>query len=213
MSAVAEGRRAASKAANRAAILTAGREVFSEVGYGAASVRDIVRRTPLASGTFYNYFPDKESIFRALVDDVAAEARRRTRAARRDASTPRGFVEDAYRAFFAFMVEDPDTLAFVARNIGTIREHFGEAVMPAGVSELREDLEAAIAAGALPRVDVDYCAHAMIAVALELGQRLVERDPPDVDGASRFASGLFVGGLEGMASEVRTGTFGRSMDK
>jgi AcrR family transcriptional regulator len=200
MSALAEGRRAATKAANRAAILAAGREVFSEAGYGAASVRDIVRRTSLASGTFYNYFPDKESIFRALVEDVAAEARRRTRAARRDASTPRGFVEDAYRAFFAFMVEDPATLAFVARNIGTIREHFGEAVMPAGVSELREDLEAAIAAGALPPVDVDYCAHTMIAVALELGQRLVLRDPPDVEGASRFASELYVGGLEGMGA-------------
>jgi AcrR family transcriptional regulator len=199
VNAVAEGRRAATKTANRAAILTAGREVFSEVGYGAASVRDIVRRTSLASGTFYNYFPDKASIFQALVEDVAAEARRRTRAARREASSPRGFVEDAYRAFFAFMVEDPETLAFVARNLATIRERFGEAVMPAGVAELREDLEAAIAAGALPPVDVDYCAHTMIAVALELGQRLLLREPPDVAGASAFASALFVGGLEGMA--------------
>jgi AcrR family transcriptional regulator len=183
------------KHANRAAILAAGREVFAADGYGAASVRDIVRRTDLASGTFYNYFPDKASIFAALVRDVAAEALRRARDARREASSPRGFVEDAYRAYFAFVVEDPATLAFVARNLGTIREQFGETVLEAGAAELREDLEAAIAAGELAPVDVDYCAHAMIAVGIELGQRLVLRDPPDVEGATAFATALFAGGL------------------
>jgi AcrR family transcriptional regulator len=185
------------KLANRGAILAAGREVFAEAGYDAASVRDIVRRTDLASGTFYNYFPDKASIFAAIVGDVAAEALRRARAARRDATGPRGFVEDAYRAYFEFVVEDPTTLAFMARNIGTIREQFGETVLAAGAAELREDLEAAIGAGELAPLDVDYCAHTMIAVGLELGQRLVLRDPPDVEGATAFATALFGGVAQG----------------
>jgi AcrR family transcriptional regulator len=189
------GRRAATKAANRAAILAAAKDVFAASGYGGASVRDIVRRTELASGTFYNYFPDKASIFRALVEEVGAEARRRVRAARREASSAEAFVADGYRAYFAFIVEDPATFAFVARNADTIREHFGEGVLPASTKELREDLEAAIAGGSLPQVDVDYCAHAMTAVGLELGQRLVLRDPPDVEGATAFATALFVGGI------------------
>ena len=50
----ASGKREATKAANRLAILVAGRSVFGELGYGAASVRDIVRHTDLATGTFYN---------------------------------------------------------------------------------------------------------------------------------------------------------------
>ena len=54
--AIAEaGRRARTKARNREAILAAARQVFAELGYEAASVRDIIRRTDLASGTFYNY--------------------------------------------------------------------------------------------------------------------------------------------------------------
>jgi AcrR family transcriptional regulator len=190
-----EGRRAATKAANRAAILAAAKHVFADAGYGGASVRDIVRRTELASGTFYNYFPDKASIFRALVEEVGGEARRRVRAARRAASSGEAFVADSYRAYFAFIVEDPETFAFVARNAETIREAFGDAVLPASTNELREDLEAAIAAGSLPPLDVDYCAHAMTAVGLELGQRLVLRDPPDVDGATAFATALFLGGM------------------
>src|ERR1019366_10095935 len=55
--AVLGGRREQTKAQNRATILHAAREVFAELGYDAAGVRDISRRTDLASGTFYNYFP------------------------------------------------------------------------------------------------------------------------------------------------------------
>jgi AcrR family transcriptional regulator len=79
-------------------------------------VRDIVRRTELASGTFYNYFDDKESIFRAVVEATGAEARRRVRAARTGAGGFAEFVEAGYRAYFSFIVEDPATFAFMRRN-------------------------------------------------------------------------------------------------
>ena len=81
------GRREQTKAANRAAILDAAREVFAEQGYEGVGVRDIVRRTDLASGTFYNYFPDKEAVFGAIVEEFGTEARRRVRTARRSASS------------------------------------------------------------------------------------------------------------------------------
>ncbi|MEA2285530.1 MAG: hypothetical protein QOJ21_1573 [Solirubrobacteraceae bacterium] len=189
------GRRERTKAANRAAILSAGQDVFAELGYGAASVRHIVRRTDLAAGTFYNYFPDKQAVFRDLVAAVGEDARRRVRAARRAARTPREFVEDAYRAYFSFIVEDARRAAFLSRNAGAIRAMFVESEGPAGIGELAEDLRAAIDRGEMPALDVDYCAAAMVAVGLELGQRLVERDPPDVDGATRFATQLFLGGI------------------
>jgi AcrR family transcriptional regulator len=196
MSAPAAGRRERTKAANRAAILDAALEVFAEAGYDAAGVRDIIRRTDLASGTFYNYFPDKEAIFRALVEDTGREARRRVRAARRRATTAEEFVGGAYRAFFEYIVEDPERFAFMRRNLDTLRTRFGDAVLPASTDELADDLRDAIAAGHLRPVDVEYCAHAMIAVGLELGTRLAERDPPDVEGATRFASALFLGALD-----------------
>jgi AcrR family transcriptional regulator len=195
MTAGVAGRRERTKAANRAAILAAALDVFAEDGYEAAGVRDIIRRTDLASGTFYNYFPDKEAIFRALVEDTGWEARRRVRAARRRARTAEEFVEGGFRAFFEYIVEDPQRFAFMRRNLVTLRTQFGDAVLPAGTGELAEDLQAGIASGRLPPMDVDYCAHAMIAVGLELGSRLAERTPPDVEGATRFAAALFLGAL------------------
>jgi AcrR family transcriptional regulator len=203
VSTLAPGRRERTKAANRAAILDAALEVFGELGYDAASVRDVIRRTDLASGTFYNYFPDKAAIFRALVEQTGDEARRRVRSARTRARTAREFVEGGYRAYFEFIVEDPATFAFLRRNAGAIQGSFGDRVVPQGTEELAEDLRAAMARGELPDVDVDYCAHAMIAVGLELGERLIERDPPDVEGATRFATELFLGGMARVATKPR----------
>jgi AcrR family transcriptional regulator len=203
VSTVAPGRRERTKAANRAAILEAALEVFGELGYDGASVRDVIRRTDLASGTFYNYFPDKAAIFRALVEQTGDEARRRVRSARTRARSPREFVEGGFRAYFGFIVEDPATFAFLRRNAGSIQGSFGDRVVPLGTEELAEDLRAAMGRGELPEVDVDYCAHAMIAVGLELGERLIARDPPDVEGATRFASELFLGGMSRAAAKPR----------
>ena len=194
------GRRERTKAANRAALVDAARDAFGALGYEAAGVRDIIRRTDLASGTFYNYFPDKDAIFVALIAETAEEARRRVRAARRSARTASEFVEGGYRAFFEFIVEEPERFAFMRRNLETMSNRFGENVLPAGTEELAEDLRTAIEAGHVPPVDVDYCAHAMVAVGLELGARLAERSPPDVEGATRFAKTLFLGAL---AASVR----------
>ncbi|HSD76092.1 MAG TPA: helix-turn-helix domain-containing protein, partial [Solirubrobacteraceae bacterium] len=176
--------------------LAAAREVFSEAGYGAASVRDIVRRTDLASGTFYNYFPDKESVLRALVDEIAGEARRRVRAARLAADSVEGFVGDSYRAYFALLAEDPETFALMRRNAGTIRTLFDEPAVGASMAELREDLDAGIAAGALPPHDSGLMAAAMVGAGLEVGVRMVEREPLDVDAAAAFITRVFLAALD-----------------
>ena len=69
------GKREATKLANRQAILDAAREVFGELGYEATTVRDIIRRTGLSVGTFYNYYRSKEEVFAALADDGARRFR------------------------------------------------------------------------------------------------------------------------------------------
>ena len=195
VTALATGRRERAKAANRAALIEAARDAFGELGFEAAGVRDIVRRTELASGTFYNYFPDKEAVFRAVVAATGAEARRRVHAARSGARDLETFVAAGYRAYFAFIVEDPATFAFLRRNVGTLGARGLEDVLPLGAAELRADLAALGGRGAPAGVDLDYLAHAMVAVGVELGARMAEREPPDVEGATRFATGLFLAAL------------------
>jgi hypothetical protein len=142
-------------------------------------------------------------VFRAIVEEFGAEARRRVRAARRSAAGAEDFLQSGFHAFFEFIVADPVTFAFLRRNLGTIRERFGDTVLPAGLGELEDDLREAIARGDLPDVDVGYLAHAMLAVGLELGQELAERRPPDVEGATAFVTALFSGGLERLPATLR----------
>ena len=201
--AVAGGKREQTKAHNRAAILAAAREVFAELGYDAAGVRDVIRRTDLASGTFYNYFADKEAVFRAVVDESAQEVRRRLREARSGAQTLEQFVGDAYRAWFEFLVEDELMFELMQRNAGPIRALFGDPILGSGVQELLEDIHAAIERGDLPPHDPDYMAGAMAGVALELGVRMAERSPADVEGAARFATELFLGGIARLGAGTR----------
>ncbi len=199
---IEHGKREATKAQNRAAILAAAREVFAELGYDAAGVRDVIRRTDLAAGTFYNYFADKESVFRAVIDESATEVRARLRTVRATARTLEEFVGDAYRAWFGFLVEDRLMFELMQRNAGPIRALFGDPILGAGVEDLLEDLRAAIERRDLPPLDASYMAGAMAGVALELGVRMAERTPPDVEGAAWFATELFLGGIERLGTSA-----------
>jgi AcrR family transcriptional regulator len=197
------GRRERTKVANRAAILDAARDVFAEHGYDGAAVRHIVGRTALAPGTFYNYFPDKESIFRALVEESIARVRERLREARREARDIEEFVGGAYRAYFEAMADDPTMFQLMRRNAGTIRAMLDDPVLAAGVGELLEDLEAAIERGELPPLDARYMARAMAGAGLEIAMEMFDRPgDPDVGGASAFATALFLGGIERMGASA-----------
>lgn len=191
------GKRELTKASNRRAIVGAGQEIFTEMGYGAASIRDIVRRSGLAAGTFYNYFPDKQSVFRAVLEEHTTELRRRLREARARARDPETIVREGFQTYFSFIVEDLPLFEMLRRNAGTVRELFDTPALELGIAELREDLAAH---GALPAgLDLDALAAAMGGVAFELGIRLSEQDPPDVERTARFASELFLGGMERLA--------------
>jgi AcrR family transcriptional regulator len=196
----AGGRRERTKAQNRGSILAAARDVFAQLGYEGATVRDISRRTELASGTFYNYFPDKEAVLRALVEEDAAGLRARLREVRAAATAPEAFVGDAYRVYFSWIAADRAAFELVSRNSASIRQLIDEPALGGGVDELIDELLAASARGDLPPVDAEYMAAAMAGVALEVAVRMVERDPPDVEGAARFATDLFLGGIERLGS-------------
>src|SRR5258705_1839989 len=105
--AAAAGRREERKAENRAKLLAAARKVFAEKGLGAATARDIVRETDLATGTFYNYFRDKEEAFQALLEESAEQARAAVRIERRKLDLiVEQRVEAAFRAYFQLALED-----------------------------------------------------------------------------------------------------------
>jgi AcrR family transcriptional regulator len=201
MTQLAGGKRERTKAHNRRAILDAATEVFTEMGYGAASIRDVIRRTGLASGTFYNYFPDKATVFEAVLEERTTDLRRRLRDARATATDAEAIVREGFLVYFTFIVEDRPLFELLRRNAGTVRALFDTPALELGILELREDLRALARRGELAAsLDLDALAAAMGGVAFELGIRLTEQEPPDVERTARFASELFLGGMARLAS-------------
>jgi AcrR family transcriptional regulator len=192
------GKREQNKARNRAEILDAARSVFAEIGYDAASIRDVVARTDLAPGTFYNYFPDKRSVLVALVRESGAEGARRVREARARATSLEEFVYNGFRAYFEFVgSHDRITFELMRRNVSTLRSlGLDETGFTLGLSELRADLKTAMASGLVPNIPIEYAPAAIGAVAFEVGALMVASDPPDIEGATVFASELCLGAIE-----------------
>src|SRR6201985_1187743 len=130
------GKREKTKAQNRHLILEAARQVFAELGYGAATVRDIIRATPLASGTFYNSFKSKDEVYQAIQDDIALAIRPRLRDDRMQAKSVEEFISGTFRTFMAFVAEDSTQFRTIRHSADTtrVRVHTPETV--AGFEEL-----------------------------------------------------------------------------
>lgn len=195
------GKRERAKAANRQAILIAARRVFAQLGYDAATVRDVIRGTDLASGTFYNYFRSKEEVFEALADDSVKRFRPALTAARENASSFEEYLRTAFHAYFSFLVNEHRQ---EGRPIDERRPHVRSdpPEMIAVYEEVRLGLEDAIARGLAPRLDADYLACASIGIAQEVGTAMLRRAYPDIGAAACFATGLILKGLYASSAKV-----------
>jgi len=196
---LAGGKREQTKVANRQAILDAAREVFGELGYETATVRDIIRRTGLAAGTFYNYYRSKEEVFAALADDGARRFAPILKDLRGKGHSFETFVKLAIGAYFGFIADEHRNWA-ARRPAGEPHLHVqGETPEMAAVfAEIRDAIVEDIAARRGPYADPDYMAAACIAVAREVGDKMLERRPIDTAGAAEFAVTMILSGLKGL---------------
>jgi len=192
------GKREQTKVQNRQAILDAARDVFGELGYEAATVRHIIRRTGLAAGTFYNYYRSKEEVFAALADDGARRFAPILKSLRHKGDFD-GFVREAIVAYFEFMADEH--ISWMARRpAGEIQPHVqGETPETAAVfNEVKDAIEDAIAEGRGAAADSEYMTAACIGVAREVCERMLTRRPIEVGPAADFAVSMILTGLKGL---------------
>jgi AcrR family transcriptional regulator len=200
-------KREQNKLANRAAILIAARHCFLELGYDAVTVRDVVRHTKLASGTFYNYFPDTESLFRAALEEPMQRLTQRLHEVRSHAGTVEDFLFGAYRTVFTEVRNDPEFFTLLFRNEPMIRTLFGESVLGVSMRMLKQDLRSAIRRGVFPLADVDALTGVLFAAGYELARLMIENPKRTADETARFATDLFLRGISperGSAAPVDT---------
>jgi AcrR family transcriptional regulator len=160
-------------------------------------VRDIIRGTELASGTFYNYFKSKEEVFEALQDDSARRFRPLLREQCERAETFEQFVQGGLDAYFRFLAEEKASGRMTQPLDAQFTHRVDTPEMKAIFEEVRLQIEQAIARGLAPNVDPEYLAAASIGVAREVGECMLARGGDDVAHASAFCAGLILKGVAG----------------
>lgn len=189
-------KRAQTKENNRRVILDAARGVFGREGYRTATVRDIINATPLASGTFYNYFRSKEEVYAALRDEIAHEVRPLLRSERQGARTADDFIAGTFHTFLSQAQQRAQSLAAI--DLRDDQMLAGMRMIVMGGDDLRRDIDAAAERGLFPKLDAELLAAAMVGIAFEVADVMRQRKHNDVNSAARFCSELILHGVSSL---------------
>jgi len=151
------GKRETNKETNRIKIIESGIEIFSKKGISETTVRDIIRNTGLASGTFYNYFKNKEEVLIAAIDDAAYDLAKILEKGRKKANNLEEFIEFQVDPFFEMVSKLPELFLLLSTNLEVVdRFTIQTPQMTLAIEDLKKDLELAIKNKIIPDVDIDY---------------------------------------------------------
>ncbi len=163
------------RAATRAALLAAGRELFATKGFAGAGREEIVERAGVTRGAMYHHFPSKEALFQAVYEACEEEVLAQVIAAAATAGDPKemlrlgslAYLEVAARADVRriCLIDAPAVLAPEVRR--ELAERFG-------LGAIREALRGCMAAGLIREQPVEVLAHVYLAALLEAATLVAE---------------------------------------
>ncbi|ABQ88470.1 TetR/AcrR family transcriptional regulator [Roseiflexus sp. RS-1] len=167
----------------RERILEAALDVFASKGYHDARLDDIVETAHISKGSIYFYFPNKERLFLALVDQFADLIERRATEA--IARQPRVGI-DRVRAAVMAVIETfgryrrPAKILLVqAVGLGAAFEKKRLEVTDRFAALIKRHLDEAVAVGEIQPIDTTVVAHAWMGAIYNLVIRWVMTgDPP-----------------------------------
>jgi AcrR family transcriptional regulator len=115
----------------RRRLLTAAVDEFASEGYAGANINRISRAAGYAQGTIYNYFPSKQALFAAVVEDIARRHCELLLQGTASAADPPSRLERLFAAGFAFAEGFPNAVRIVASAMQAAEPEVREVVQRA----------------------------------------------------------------------------------
>ena len=100
-------------AARREEILAAAKRLFLEKGYEQATMRRIAAEVGVSAAALYGYFPDKDTILRAIAEAAFSELLARLEESQRGEAPPLDRFRAGLRAYIAFGLARPEEYRLV----------------------------------------------------------------------------------------------------
>ncbi len=135
------GKRETQKEQVRNRLLKEGLELFSTVGLEKTTVADIVEKSAIARGTFYNYFPDTQSLFDALIDELNQKVKTAIQHTRRESKTVYDYLYGTFKGYFN-LISSAQMIQFHILNQAHIRQSsYQSDIIKTIVKNLNRDLK------------------------------------------------------------------------
>lgn len=126
MAVAVKGLRARQAEATRELLIEAARDLFTDQGYAATSIDDIIGRAGVARGALYHHFAGKEALFKAVYDAVEGEVIARVVATAQNGPTPWDGVVAGLRAFLDACLEPSFRRIVILDSVSVIQARAAE---------------------------------------------------------------------------------------
>ncbi|NMO17339.1 TetR/AcrR family transcriptional regulator [Pyxidicoccus fallax] len=187
----------------RAKLLKAAESVFGEKGYERASIADITRKGGVALGTFYVYFPDKQSIFVEVVDELGTRLRRLIGESTAGCANRMEVEREGLRTFFQFVRQHPN-LYRIVRQAEFVDEACYRRYYDRFAKGYVRGLTQAMDDGEVRRMDPEALAYCLMGIGDFLGMRwILWEDNPGMERVLDTAMNLIQHGLDSGAAPAR----------
>jgi len=176
------GARETNKTKNRQAIIEAGIRIFIDKGVSETTVRDIIRSTGLASGTFYNYFNSKEEVLVAIFDDFAKEIGRTVRDDNVEPKNFEEFLRIKLTRFFKFVSSKPEIFMIMSNNHNLVNNFsINTPQIILEIDYLKEEISDYIKKGVFPNFDVELFTLVIRPITDSLAQEMMSQKKIDIN--------------------------------
>ena len=151
----------------RREILAAAARVLAEKGLHRTKISDITAAADVGVGTFYLHFPDKETLFDAVVDDTVVRLKATVDAARAHAADARDEMLAANAAFFRFAQENREVFKIVFGHAAAYNDLIRRA-QALFIADLENTVRAGIARGLFAPLEPALVAQAVVGMATQM---------------------------------------------
>ena len=179
---------------NRKALLEAAAIEIAQAGYAGANINQISLAAGFAKGTIYNYFPSKQALMLALLDDFAHSHFERLSDAVRAADDPKDRLREFFLAGFDFIVENIAPARVVVNTIygpdQDFKNHLYQAYLPMFELVVAEILAPGIEQGCFRSLDPVATANLLMTMYLGTASQVTDEGTFFMDVAQVIDFGL-----------------------
>ncbi len=165
-------------------LLEAAEKIFGQKNYYDTTITEITREAGVAPGTFYIYFPNKKTIFRALILELNKKLRNVLAEAISGLDTRSAMEREGFKAFFSF-INDHSALYKIVWQAQFVEPEIFREYYHDFAQSYRHRLARAVKRGEFKDLDPEVMAYCLIGISNFVGLRWIiwsenEEIPEDV---------------------------------